>query len=151
MKTPIEFEYYLWRTSEGKYMVRIKRTCEECEVDPKTFRLLRKEEKQLRRLYKSNGSDENKILHLDSLANDETALSTWLIDENDFVQEFLFNADLEKFKALLTNVQKDVFVSCFLERETYAEYARRNGIKSQSVQETVRYIKIKAKKFFDNI
>ena len=31
-KTPIEFDYDLWTTEDGKCMVRVKRTGEQCEV-----------------------------------------------------------------------------------------------------------------------
>ena len=49
MKTPIEFDYDLWTGEDGERMVRVKRTGEVCEVDADTFRLLRAEEKRLRR------------------------------------------------------------------------------------------------------
>ena len=49
MKTPIEFDYDLWTTEEGKCMVRIKLTGEVCEVSRETMRVLRNEEKKLRR------------------------------------------------------------------------------------------------------
>ena len=48
-KTPIEFDYDLWTTEDGKCMVRIKRTGEQCEVSRGTFRILRNDEKKLRR------------------------------------------------------------------------------------------------------
>ena len=49
MKTPIEFDYDLWTTEEGKCMVRVKLTGEVCEVSRETMRVLRNEEKKLRR------------------------------------------------------------------------------------------------------
>lgn len=49
MKKLINFEYDLWTTEDGRCMVRVRRTGEECEVDRETFRLLRAEEKRLRR------------------------------------------------------------------------------------------------------
>ena len=48
-KTPKEFDYDLWTTESGAYMVRVKSTGEICEVDAETMRFLRSEEKRLRR------------------------------------------------------------------------------------------------------
>ena len=48
-KTPIEFDYDLWTTEDGKCMVRVKITGEVTEVDRKVMRILRAEEKRLRR------------------------------------------------------------------------------------------------------
>ena len=53
-KTPIAFDYDLWTTEDGKCMVRVKRTGEVSEVDRKVMRILRAEEKRIRRSY---GSD----------------------------------------------------------------------------------------------
>ena len=48
-KTPIAFDYDLWTTEDGKCMVRVKITGEVTEVDRKVMRILRAEEKRLRR------------------------------------------------------------------------------------------------------
>ena len=48
-KTPIAFDYDLWTTEDGKCMVRVKRTGEVSEVDRKVMRILRAEEKRIRR------------------------------------------------------------------------------------------------------
>lgn len=45
-KTPIEFDYDLWTTEDGKCMVRVKITGEVTEVDRKVMRILRAEEKK---------------------------------------------------------------------------------------------------------
>ena len=49
MKTPKEFDYDLWIAEDGRYMVRVKATREECAVSQAVFRKLRAEEKKLRR------------------------------------------------------------------------------------------------------
>ncbi len=49
MKKLNDFEYDLWTTEDGRRMVRVRATREECQVDQETFRLLRAEEKRLRR------------------------------------------------------------------------------------------------------
>ena len=58
-KTPIEFDYDLWTTEDGKCMVRVKRTGEQCEVSKETFRILRSEEKRLRRSYAGTQNSED--------------------------------------------------------------------------------------------
>lgn len=158
-KTPIEFDYDLWTTEDGKNMVRIKSTGEVTEVDHDVMKTLRMEEKRLRRSYgeKADGDEEdaenksnNSVLSLDALP-DEVKTGVWLADPYDFAEEFLFRLDLDEFKKLLTEKQQDVFQSCMVNGETYVSYADRNGIRAQSVQETARYIKKKAKKYFKKI
>lgn len=48
-KTPAAFDYDLWTTEDGRYMVRIKATGEVTEVQRTVMQLLRTEEKRLRR------------------------------------------------------------------------------------------------------
>jgi hypothetical protein len=71
-KTPIEFDYDLWTTEDGKCMVRVKLTGEVTEVDREVMKLLRVEEKRLRRSTQGvpiQSGDENEdratILSLD--------------------------------------------------------------------------------------
>ena len=58
-KTPIAFDYDLWTTEDGKCMVRVKRTGEVSEVDRKVMRILRAEEKRIRRSYGSDSTSED--------------------------------------------------------------------------------------------
>ena len=58
-KTPIEFDYDLWTTEDGKCMVRVKRTGEVSEVDRKVMRILRAEEKRIRRSYGFGNTSED--------------------------------------------------------------------------------------------
>lgn len=53
-KTPIEFDYDLWTTEDGKCMVRVKITGEITEVDREVMKALRAEEKRIRRALRSN-------------------------------------------------------------------------------------------------
>ena len=53
-KTPIEFDYDLWTTEDGKCMVRVKITGEVTEVDREVMKALRAEEKRIRRALRSN-------------------------------------------------------------------------------------------------
>ena len=44
-KTPVEFDYDLWTTEDGKCMVRVKATGETTEVDREVMKALRNEER----------------------------------------------------------------------------------------------------------
>lgn len=77
-KTPIEFDYDLWTTEDGKCMVRVKSTGEVTEVDRKVMRILRAEEKRIRRSYGSDNTSEDEdgaekisdtVLSLDAIWN----------------------------------------------------------------------------------
>ncbi len=59
MKTPKEFDYDLWTTEDGKYMVRVKSTGEVTEVERDVMRVLRAEEKKMRRSFVSADTEEN--------------------------------------------------------------------------------------------
>ena len=159
-KTPVEFDYDLWTTEDGKCMVRVKATGETTEVDREVMKALRNEEKKLRRSYDTGGSSDSEdgeesssstVLSLDAVPEDDVKSSAWLADPYDFAEDVLLNLTIENFKATLTQNQKDVFICCMMNGESYAEYALRSGVRSQSVQETVRYIKKKAKNFFKKI
>ena len=82
-KTPVEFDYDLWTTEEGKCMVRIKATGEITEVERSVMQVLRSEEKRLRRTIspEQGPSREGKtaptVLSLDMLPED-VADSSWL-------------------------------------------------------------------------
>ena len=75
-KTPIEFDYDLWTTEDGKCMVRVKSTGEVTEVDRKVMKMLRAEEKRIRRSMpasKDDGDDETTtLLSLDTRPEDES-------------------------------------------------------------------------------
>ena len=75
-KTPIEFDYDLWTTEDGKCMVRVKATGEVTEVDREVMKSLRAEEKKLRRSYGAVGTSDDEdnakkssdtVLSLDAL------------------------------------------------------------------------------------
>ncbi len=77
---PIAFDYDLWTTEDGKCMVRVKRTGEVSEVDRKVMRILRAEEKRIRRSYGSDNTSEDEdgaekisdtVLSLDAMPEDD--------------------------------------------------------------------------------
>ena len=79
-KTPIEFDYDLWTTEDGKCMVRVKRTGEVSEVDRKIMRILRAEEKRIRRSYGTDNTSEDED---GAEKNSDTVLSLDAMPEDD--------------------------------------------------------------------
>ena len=86
-KTPIEFDYNLWTTEDGKCMVRVKITGEVTEVDREVMKALRAEEKRIRRALRSNeGTVKDGIAHqtrtfsLSAVSENELEKSDWLVD-----------------------------------------------------------------------
>ncbi len=86
-KTPIEFDYDLWTTEDGKCMVRVKITGEVAEVDREVMKALRAEEKRIRRALRSNeGTVKDGIAHqtrtfsLSAVSENELEKSDWLVD-----------------------------------------------------------------------
>ncbi len=77
-KTPIEFDYDLWTTEDGKCMVRVKITGEVTEVDREVMKALRAEEKRIRRALRSNeGTVKDGIAH-------QRTFSLSAVSENDW-------------------------------------------------------------------
>lgn len=156
MKTPANFEYDLWVSEDGKCMVRIKRTGETCEVSRETMRLLRCEEKRLRRSQTGvpvSGcrEDEKKaLLSLDyvSVEDAEEMSPAWLEDHTSIENDVEVQILEREFRASLTLVQREIYVSCILNGLSYKEFAARKGVTYQSVQQAILLIRKKAKKFF---
>ena len=86
-KTPVEFDYDLWTTEDGKCMVCVKATGETTEVDREVMKALRNEEKKLRRSYDTGGASDSEgsenaqpstVLSLDAVPEDDVKASAWL-------------------------------------------------------------------------
>ena len=157
MKTPIEFDYDLWTTEEGKCMVRIKLTGEVCEVSRETMRVLRNEEKKLRRsktgvpIAGCKDEDETAtLLSLDfvSVQDAEEMSPAWLEDHNDMETSVMMQMLEEELRHSLTRVQLDIYLNCLLGGISYKDYADEKGVSYQSVQQAIILIRKKAQKIF---
>ncbi len=155
-KTPEDFDYDLWTTEDGKCMVRIKRTGEVREVDRDTFRLLRAEEKRLRRskagvVTPNHPSERSALLSTDyiSLDNSDDMQATWLIDPMNMEDSLAAQMDTDAFIKTLTPYQRDVFEKCLLGTMSLAEYAASHGVSYQAIQNIAAKLREKAKKYFD--
>ena len=156
-KTPIEFDYDLWTTEDGQCMVRVKRTGEQYEVSRETFRILRTEEKKLRRsmtgvpVSESNDTDETAtLLSLDyvSVAGAEEMSPAWLEDSFDMENSVITRMLEEELRHSLTERQLGIYLSCVVGGISYKDYADANGMTYQNVQQSIVLIRKKAQKIF---
>ena len=154
-KTPIEFDYDLWTTEDGKCMVRVKRTGEQCEVSRDAFRVLRAEEKKIRRSMTGvpvpgSEDEETTLLSLDyvSYEGGEDMSPAWLADPHDFTQDVAVKLLEDDFIHTLTSREKDVYVFCIKMGRDQTEYAKKTGLSISRVCRIVAAIRKKAKNFF---
>ncbi len=153
MKTPIEFDYDLWREEE-KYMVRVKRTGEVCEVDADTMRMLRAEEKRLRRSMQGApvaGSGEREtVLSLDYVSANESGEMTpaWLEDPLNLEDSVFAKIFEREFISTLTPTQYELYVECLCGGLSLSAYARKCDRSFSSIKDTRDAIRKKFKKFF---
>ena len=156
-KTPIAFDYDLWTTENGKYMVRVKRTGEVSEVDRDVMRVLRAEEKRIRRSYGSDKTAEDEdgaekfpdsVLSLDAMPEDDVKSAAWLTDSSDFIKEAELKMLEKELMQTLTPLQLDVYKACIINGQTPTAYAKGHNMKRQSVNDAITLIRKKAKKYF---
>lgn len=152
-KTPLEFDYDLWTTEDGKCMVRIKATGEVTEVERTVMQVLRSEEKRLRRASSSEqgpnaeGKSPPTVLSLDVLPEDVTG-SRWLVDTCDYAEEISTKLLEKSLRESLTPTQYGIYQACILNGVSYKAYADKMGVSYQSVQNAIRLIQKKAKNIF---
>lgn len=149
-KTPIEFDYDLWTTEDGKCMVRVKLTGEVTEVDREVMKALRAEEKRLRRSYTVGNLDdsEDSTLSLDALPDDDVKASAWLADPHDCMKDVELSMLEEELKQTLTPTQLSIYMACIINGQTPTGYAKDHNMKRQSVNDAITLIRKKAKKIF---
>lgn len=157
-KTPVEFDYDLWTTEDGKCMVRVKATGETTEVDREVMKALRSEEKKLRRSYNSRSTSGNEecddktsktILSLDALPEDNVKSSVWLADHHDFTADITAEILEQELIISLTDAQLDLYRKCIVGGKALREYAREEGINFKCAWKRRELIQKKAKKIFE--
>ena len=156
-KTPIEFDYDLWTTEDGKCMVRVKRTGEVSEVDREVMKVLRAEEKKLRRSYGPGNITEDEdgeekssdtVLSLDALPDDDVKSSAWLADPKNYADEAIADILLEDFKRTLSPLHLSVFENCMMDGMTVREYAAMFEISKSYASKIEKAVREKIKNFF---
>ena len=149
MKALKDFDYNLWTTEENgvkKYFVGIKATGEITEVDAEVMKLVRNEEKKMRRHIEEE-IELGTPLSLDSAAGDESN-STWLTDSTNLQEEVTTQMLRAEFERSLTEFQLTIFKECMEGSMPYAEFAKQKGVHKTTVYEARESIRKKYKKIF---
>ena len=144
MKTPKEFDYDLWIAEDGRYMVRVKATREECAVNCEVFRKLRAEEKRLRREMEGvptrNVDKDGRTIRVAMMSTDfvgvqgsENMDPAWLIDHRDFTQDLYIRECVRELRILLTERQLEVFEKCMLGGMSLREFANEKQVNFNAV------------------
>ena len=153
-KTPVEFDYDLWTTEDGKCMVRVKLTGEVTEVAREVMQILRAEEKKLRRSFTGEASEDGEdgnetVLSLDALPDDDVNSAAWLADPHSVTEEVTMNIMIDSFILTLTEKQAGVFKECMINGRTLSSYAKEIGVDYTTVKEARDSIRKKFKIFFE--
>ena len=149
MKALKEFDYNLWTTEENgvkKYFVGVKATGEVTEVDAEVMKVLRNEEKKMRRHIEEEG-ELGAPLSLDSAVGDENN-STWMTDTYNLAEDVQTEIMEVNFIRSLSPLQKTVYRYCVKGYGSPSDFAAKQGISKQAVSNTLRKIREKAKIFF---
>lgn len=152
MKTIKEFDYDLFKVERDHY-IRIKRTGEVEKVSEEVFKLLRNEHMKAYRgldglpIYRlSEGKyrlqNKKKELSIDALGIEKSFNLTGEMEDS-----IINDIELEKFYYTLTEKQKDVLKNCLLNEISVREFAKIKGVHKSTVDEVVRGIRDKYRKY----
>lgn len=156
-KTPIAFDYDLWTTEDGKCMVRVKRTGEVSEVDRDVMRVLRAEEKRIRRSYGSDSTSDvedgvektsDSVLSLDAMPEDDVKSAAWLADSRDCMEELMTAIKEKELLFILTEKQRELYLAMTREGLTLRAFARRKDISIRAAFDLKSAVQKKFQKFF---
>lgn len=137
-------------------MVRVKSTGETTEVDREVMKILRNEEKRLRRsmtgvpIVGAEDGEEATLLSLDyvSVEGGEEMSPAWLVDPHNFTSEIELRMTEADFLLVLTVREREVYDFCIREGGSQQEYAIMSGLSISRVSKIIAAIRKKAKKFF---
>ena len=138
-------------------MVRVKRTGEVSEVDREVMKILRAEEKRMRRAMTGipvSGCDDpdetTTLLSLDfvSVPEAEEMSPAWLEDPCDLEDMVITKIMEQEFRALLSERQLDVYIHCLRGGMRMNAYAKLRGSDVSTVYEARNDVREKAKNFF---
>lgn len=158
-KTPKTFEYDLWISKDGKFMVRVKATGQVSEVNHEVMKFLRALEKKARRRLildsrendRSSAEEGITVLSLDAVSyeNDGKMQPNWFTDTAESPEEIVSFSELEaQFVKSLTPDQRDVYIKCLRGGMSLREYARQRGISYNAVYEKKKDIQQKYMEIF---
>lgn len=146
-----KFDYDLWTTNDDgvkRYWVRIRATQEVVEVDLKTLRFLRAEEKKIYRAIEEARNNAGTVLSYE-VFEDEEISGEWLIDEKDLETQVLMQSEIDTVVKTLTPKQFWVYKNCILEGMELREFARKNNLSYSTVKDIRDAIRKKFQKNFN--
>lgn len=146
-----KFDYDLWTTNDDgvkRYWVRIRATQEVVEVDLKTLRFLRTEEKKIYRAIEDARNNAGTVLSYE-VFEDEEISGDWLIDEKDLETQVLMQSEIDAVVKTLTPKQFLVYKNCILEGMELREFARKNNLSYSTVKDIRDAIRKKFQKNFN--
>lgn len=146
-----KFDYDLWTTNDDgvkRYWVRIRATQEVVEVDLKTLRFLRTEEKKIYRAIEDARNNAGTVLSYE-IFEDEEVSGEWLIDEKDIEAQVLMQTEIDAVVKTLTPKQFLVYKNCILEGMELREFARINNLSYSTVKDIRDAIRKKFQKSFN--
>ena len=146
-----KFDYDLWTTNDDgvkRYWVRIRATQEVVEVDLKTLRFLRSEEKKIYRAIEEARNNAGTVLSYE-VFEDEEVSGEWLIDEKDLETQVLMQSEIDAVVKTLTPKQFLVYKNCILEGMELREFARKNNLSYSTVKDIRDAIRKKFQKNFN--
>lgn len=118
-------------------MVRVKKTGEVSEVNRDVMRVLRAEEKRIRRSYGFDSTSEDEdsaekssdsVLSLDAMPEDDVKSAAWLADSRDCMEELITALKEKELLSILTEKQRELYLAMTREGLTLREFARRKGV-----------------------
>ena len=146
------FDYQIWKSEDGAYFVRIRRTGQITRISDEVCRYLRREEKrEIRTDATRLGRSRGRLLSLDTPVSGRehsVSLSDVLPDPDNVIEEAEIRMDVERFEASLPPGQRKAFHAIYLDGCIPARYAASRGIRRQTVYEIMDTIDKKAKKYF---
>ncbi len=154
MRTPKNFEYDLWTTNENgivRNWVRVKFTGEISEVSIEVMRLLRREEKALKRQMEKAGSEDETTkvaLSLELLIEDEMR-DTWSSDTTDMVEEIITNELEREFIKTLTDFEKVTYFACIRNGMKVKDFSQKHNVSKQYISKVIKKIREKANYFWN--
>ena len=146
-----KFDYDLWTTNDDgvkRYWVRIRATQEVVEVDLKTLRFLRSEEKKIYRAIEEARNNAGTVLSYE-VFEDEEISGEWLIDEKDLETQVLIKSEIYAVVKTLTPKQFLVYKNCILEGMELREFARKHNLSYSTVKDIRDAIRKKFQKNFN--
>lgn len=138
-------------------MVRVKKTGEVSEVNREVMRVLRAEEKRIRRSYGSDSTSEDEdsaekssdsVLSLDAMPEDEVKSAAWLADSRDCMEELVTALKEKELFSILTEKQRKLYLAMTREGITLREFARRKGIGIRAAFDLKAAVQKKFQKIF---